>query len=76
MLTLAVVLMMCLAGCMRSVDDNIEIPWCDDDPDLKGIVNSSNSEQGSELCTTKDTLENAIVDFIDLIFIKMLLCIN
>ena len=65
-LTLAVVLMMCLAGCMRSVDDNIEIPWCDDDPDLKGIVNSSNSEQGSELCTTKDTLENAIVDFIDL----------
>ena len=64
-LKLAVVLMLCLAGCMRSVDDSIEMPWCNDDPDLKGIVNISDS--GDDLCTTKDTVKNAIVDFIDLI---------
>lgn len=64
-LTLAVVLMMCLAGCMRSVDDSIEIPWCNDDPDMKGIVNMSDTDD--DLCTTKDTVKNAIVDFIDLI---------
>lgn len=62
--TIAVVLMMCLAGCMRSVDDNIEVPWCDNDPDLKEIVNMSETDE--DMCTTKDTLKNAIVEFVDL----------
>ncbi|MBT4920822.1 MAG: hypothetical protein HON10_05465 [Euryarchaeota archaeon] len=64
-ITFAIVLMMCLAGCMRSVDDNIGGPWCNSNSDAEGIVN--NTGETSEECTTKDTLKNAIQDFVDLI---------